>query len=479
MQDNPEKTEYDGFYQTGPTQPEKSNAGPMSLVLMLVILLGGMMIVMEMMDFSILPEAKVTQPQDSASLEFSLSVNEPEVTARQESDTVSMYTVPQAEGGDTQGISLKEVYADNIDSVVSITSRCLSGTTSGMGVVLTKNGYVVTNAHVVADSLGVTVDDLLADVRICPEETIYQIGKEGDCPPPQVLTAVVLAFFATMEERFGANVHVLDWALHLDETSPHIHARQVFDIENRYGEREPKQEKALEALGIPRPDPAKKPSRTNNRKVTFDRLCRDLLLAICREHGLEVETEAIYGGRASREKNDYIIEAQRDKIAELEKRNAQLTAENTQQARRLAQKAAELDHKLDSLHHVDTLLETVSETAYNQALSVVADMTIRETQKANKAVITAQMEQVYAQDGFMLPHTRRLILQWLENARKAIELSATSVLKRVMTVLRKPEDRAAGVWRIREQARPLIREVLQSYKAQFKETKTRHYDMER
>ena len=55
MQDNPEKTEYDGFYQTGPTQPEKSNAGPMSLVLMLVILLGGMMIVMEMMDFSILP----------------------------------------------------------------------------------------------------------------------------------------------------------------------------------------------------------------------------------------------------------------------------------------------------------------------------------------------------------------------------------------------------------------------------------------
>ena len=57
MQDNPEKTEYDSFYQTGPTQPEKSNAGPMSLVLMLVILLGGMMIVMEMMDFSILPEA--------------------------------------------------------------------------------------------------------------------------------------------------------------------------------------------------------------------------------------------------------------------------------------------------------------------------------------------------------------------------------------------------------------------------------------
>ena len=324
-----------------------------------------------------------------------------------------------------------------------------------------------------------TVDDLLADIRVCPEETIYQIGKEGDCPPPEILIDIVQEFMDTVEERFGKHVHVLDWALHLDETSPHIHARQVFDIENRYGEREPKQEKALEALGIPLPDPAKKPSRTNNRKVTFDHLCRDLLLAICREHGLEVETEAIYGGRASREKNDYIIEAQRDKIAELEKRNAQLTSENTQQAQQLAQKSAELDHKLDSLHHVDTLLETVSETAYNQALSVVADRTIRETQKADKAVITAQMEQVYAQDGFMLPHTRRLILQWLENARKAIELSAKSVVKRVMTALRKPETRAAGVRRIREEARPLIREVLQSYKAQSKETKTRHYGMER
>ena len=97
---------------------------------------------------------------------------------------------------------------------------------------------------------------------------------------------------------------------------------------------------------------------------------------------------------------------------------------------------------------MDTLLETVSETAYNQALSVVADMTIRETQTADKAAITAQMEQVYAQEGFMLPHTRRLILQWLENARKAIELSAKSVLKRVMTTLenRRPAPPACGAF---------------------------------
>lgn len=121
--------------------------------------------------------------------------------------------------------------------------------------------------------------------------------------------------------------------MHLDETSPHIHARQVFDVKNRYGEIEPKQEKALEQLGIPLPFPDKKPSKINNRKITFDSMCRELLLGICREHGLEVETEAIYGGRASREKNDYIIEAQQEKIAELERRNAELTADNEEKAK--------------------------------------------------------------------------------------------------------------------------------------------------
>ena len=54
-----------------------------------------------------------------------------------------------------------------------------------------------------------------------------------------------------MQENFGSNVKILDWALHLDETSPHIHARQIFFYRNRYGEIEPKEEKALEALGIP------------------------------------------------------------------------------------------------------------------------------------------------------------------------------------------------------------------------------------
>ena len=63
---------------------------------------------------------------------------------------------------------------------------------------------------------------------------------------------------------------MLDWALHLDESTPHIHERHVFDCENKYGEVAPQQEKALEALGFDLPDPGKPLSRRNNRKITFD-----------------------------------------------------------------------------------------------------------------------------------------------------------------------------------------------------------------
>lgn len=308
-----------------------------------------------------------------------------------------------------------------------------------------------------------TVDDLLNNVRICPEETIYQIGKEGDCPPPEVLLEIVQEFMGTIEERFGKHVHVLDWALHLDETSPHIHARQVFDVENRYGEIEPKQEKALEQLGIPLPFPDKTPSKVNNRKVTFDSMCRQLLLGICREHGLEVETEAIYGGKASREKNDYIIEAQQEKIAELERRNAELTADNAEKARLIAAKSAELDDKLEKLSDVDSALDAVSDVAYNQAVSVVTAMAVKETQQADQEEITTLMEQVDSPKTHMWKKERSLVINWLDKARRAIKKTTAQVRERVVEFFKKPEVRSAAMEQIKEKARPAVHDLLQTH----------------
>lgn len=308
-----------------------------------------------------------------------------------------------------------------------------------------------------------TVDDLLADVRICPEETIYQIGKEGDCPPPEVLLEIVQEFMDTIEERFGRHVHVLDWALHLDETSPHIHARQVFDVENRYGEVEPKQEKALEQLGIPLPFPDKKPSKVNNRKVAFDSICRELLLGICREHGLEVETEAIYGGKMNRQKNDYIIAAQQEKIAALEKLHEALTADNAAKTGQIAAKSAELEAKLEKLSDADAVLEAVSDVAYRQAVNVVTAIAVQETQRADRERITALMKQVESPDTRMWKKERLLVMHWLDQARHALRDTARQALERVTAVFRKTEVRTAAKEQIKDKARPAIHDLLQDH----------------
>ena len=92
-----------------------------------------------------------------------------------------------------------------------------------------------------------TIDDLLKNNKTCPEETIFQIGTIEESVSPETLVLVVSEFYKEFERRFGSYVHILDWALHLDEGTPHIHERHVFDCENKYGELCPQQENALEA----------------------------------------------------------------------------------------------------------------------------------------------------------------------------------------------------------------------------------------
>ena len=324
-------------------------------------------------------------------------------------------------------------------------------------------GQAARNAKAGHSKRNRTVDDLLADARICPEETIYQIGKEGDCPPPEVLMEIVQEFMAALTERFGKHVHILDWALHLDETSPHIHARQVFDIENRYGEIEPKQEKALEALRIPLPFPDKKPGRQNNRKITFDSICRELLLNICEEHSLAIERKAIYGGQASRDKNDYIIEAQREKIAELERRNEELTADNEAQSRIIAQKSAELEDKLEKLSDADTVLEAVADAAYREAVKAVATEAIWETQKQDLMVLEKGKQKVMSPEFKMKQKEREIVVEWFDRAANTLKKRAKSIFDKVVEALRLPATREATKERIKEKLKPSFREVLQNY----------------
>ena len=53
----------------------------------------------------------------------------------------------------------------------------------------------------------------------------------------------------------------------------------------------------------------------NSRKITFDAACRVMLFDICERHGLHLDREPEYGGRAYLEKQDYILMKQKEKMA--------------------------------------------------------------------------------------------------------------------------------------------------------------------
>lgn len=114
------------------------------------------------------------------------------------------------------------------------------------------------------------VEDVLKNKKTCPEESIYQLGTIDEHASVETLVLVFDEFKKEFDERFGSNVHIIDWSLHMDEATPHIHERHVFDATNRYGEIEPKQEAALEELGFELPNPEKKRSKTNNRTLRIE-----------------------------------------------------------------------------------------------------------------------------------------------------------------------------------------------------------------
>ena len=89
------------------------------------------------------------------------------------------------------------------------------------------------------------VEDVWKNKKTCPEESIYQLGTIDEHASVELLVLVFDEFKKEFDERFGSNVHIIDWSLHMDEATPHIHERHVFDATNQYGEIEPKQEAAL------------------------------------------------------------------------------------------------------------------------------------------------------------------------------------------------------------------------------------------
>ena len=284
-----------------------------------------------------------------------------------------------------------------------------------------------------------SIPDLLSSRKTCPEETIYQLGTLDEHASAEDLLSVVTEFIEEFKAKYGDHVHVLDWALHLDESTPHIHERHVFDCQNRYGELCPQQEKALEELGIPLPNPDKPKGRHNNRKQTFDAVCRMILFDITKRHGLQLDQEPSYGGRDYLEKQDYILMKQKEQLAAQE------------------QKLEELTLKIED---VETLLDDVSDAAYDKAVEVVTDTVRQETHKEDIRLIEETKKWVLSPERKAPKKERDYAAARLDGVITKIKRVMQNALAKIQKTLMQPEVKKAGKEQIKEKARESIREKL-------------------
>jgi len=181
-------------WQTGSTQPPKNRGGMMALLLIMIIFLCGIITVLGILNIRLFQKLKI-QEENELSISFTTAatvaqettapVLMEEAAAVSESNAIpasidlqqSKAAVDNVPAGG--GMALQDIYTQNIPSVASIICASPRGGSTGTGVIFSKNGYIVTNAHVIDSATSVTVqltDDRLLEAELIGSDEITDLA---------------------------------------------------------------------------------------------------------------------------------------------------------------------------------------------------------------------------------------------------------------------------------------------------------------
>ena len=164
-----------------------------------------------------------------------------------------------------------------------------------------------------------TIEDVYRGRQTRPEEVILQIGDINHHVSANKLKSCYVDYINRLGKwnlEHGKPMRLLSAALHADEATPHVHVRRVWVYTDNDGNYRVGQNRALEAAGVPLPHPDKPAGRYNNRKMSFDRMARQLWIDVCRDHGIEIDDVPLHGVR-HHSKQDYLASKMSDMQAEL------------------------------------------------------------------------------------------------------------------------------------------------------------------
>ena len=139
-----------------------------------------------------------------------------------------------------------------------------------------------------------TMDEYRTGSQTCPEEVIWMIGKKGDTIPERMLRNIIQEQINWEQKKFPY-LRVLSIAVHLDETTPHIHERRAWLYRDAEGHMAIGQNKSLQHF-----------------------------LQVCKEHGLEIEEQPLEKSRSGMSQQKYQTqqELEQARMAELRVKHA-------------------------------------------------------------------------------------------------------------------------------------------------------------